>query len=174
MSADGVAEQLACCSDEPGRSRASTEPPVHGGERGARGLDERPGMSVRDAVGNLIGRVEGERPDAPPLMLGSTTTPSTMPGAGTGRSACSRRLQWRSGCRRRRRPAVPLEVVAKADEEGTRFGTAFLGSSVLAGRFEAADLERVDTEGVPCTTRSVSTGAIPPASMSPPAPWART
>ena len=30
------------------------------------------GMTVeRDAIGNVIGRLEGERPDAPALMLGS-------------------------------------------------------------------------------------------------------
>ena len=62
--------------------------------------------------------------------------------------------------------------MAFADEEGTRFGTAFLGSSVLAGRFEAADLERVDTEGAWLLSYDAigEYGAIPPASMSPPAP----
>ena len=41
-----------------------------------------------------------------------------------------------------------LEVVAFADEEGARFGTAFLGSSVLAGGFDAATLGRADADGV--------------------------
>ncbi len=47
-----------------------------------------------------------------------------------------------------RPPRRPLEVVAFADEEGARFGTAFLGSSVLAGRFDRADLSRVDADGI--------------------------
>jgi allantoate deiminase len=41
-----------------------------------------------------------------------------------------------------------LEVVAFADEEGSRFGTAFLGSSVLAGSFDRTALARLDDDGV--------------------------
>ena len=41
-----------------------------------------------------------------------------------------------------------LEVAAFADEEGVRYGTAFLGSALLAGRFEPAWLERRDADGV--------------------------
>ena len=41
-----------------------------------------------------------------------------------------------------------LEVVAFAEEEGLRFKTSFLASSVLAGRFDPTLLERVDTDGV--------------------------
>ncbi|MEA2393289.1 MAG: allantoate deiminase, partial [Solirubrobacteraceae bacterium] len=35
-----------------------------------------------------------------------------------------------------------------ADEEGVRYGTAYLGSGVLAGRFDRAALERRDADGV--------------------------
>ena len=60
-----------------------------------------------------------------------------------------RALRRRARRARRRSPSVErlataarrlpfaLEVVAFADEEGSRFGTAFLGSSVLAGSFDA-------------------------------------
>jgi allantoate deiminase len=145
------AEQLARCSDEPGRITRLYGTPAHAVAREAlAGWMSAAGMSVeRDAVGNLIGRVEGERPDAPPLMLGSHFDTVRDAGRWDGTLgvlvaiAVVERLQAAA-----RRPAVPLEVVAFADEEGTRFGTAFLGSSVLAGSFEAADLERVDTEGV--------------------------
>jgi allantoate deiminase len=41
-----------------------------------------------------------------------------------------------------------VEVLAFADEEGVRFGTGYLGSSVVAGCFDAADLERRDADGV--------------------------
>ena len=41
-----------------------------------------------------------------------------------------------------------LEVIAFADEEGARFGTAYLGSSVLAGGFDAGALGRIDANGV--------------------------
>jgi allantoate deiminase len=145
------AEQLARCSDEPGRITRLYGTPAHAAASEAlAGWMSAAGMSVeRDAVGNLIGRVGGERPDAPPLMLGSHYDTVHDAGRWDGTLgvlaaiAVAERLQAAA-----RRPAVPLEVVAFADEEGTRFGTAFLGSSVLAGSFEAADLERVDTEGV--------------------------
>jgi allantoate deiminase len=39
-------------------------------------------------------------------------------------------------------------VAAFADEEGVRYGTGYLGSSVPAGRFETAWLERQDPDGV--------------------------
>ena len=40
-----------------------------------------------------------------------------------------------------------LEVVGFADEEGVRFGTAYLGSSVVAGRFRLDWLSLSDDEG---------------------------
>jgi allantoate deiminase len=57
------------------------------------------------------------------------------------------------GCLERLRDqgrALPyaVEVLAFADEEGVRYGTGYLGSSVLAGRFDVADLERSDSAGV--------------------------
>ena len=34
---------------------------------------------------------------------------------------------------------LAVEVLAFADEEGVRFGTGYLGSSVVAGHFDTAD-----------------------------------
>ena len=39
-------------------------------------------------------------------------------------------------------------MLAFADEEGVRFGTGYLGSSVVAGCFDSADLSRRDAAGV--------------------------
>ena len=41
-----------------------------------------------------------------------------------------------------------LEVVGFADEEGVRFGTAYLGSAAMAGRFDPVWLELRDRDGV--------------------------
>src|SRR5262249_13050086 len=41
-----------------------------------------------------------------------------------------------------------LEVYAFADEEGVRYGTAYLGSGVVAGRFDPAVLQRRDADGI--------------------------
>jgi allantoate deiminase len=101
----------------------------------------------RDAIGNIIGRSANAEPDAPALMLGSHL--DTVPDAGRydgvlgvlAGIAVAERL-------RERELTFALEVVAFADEEGSRFGTAFLGSSVLAGSFDREALGRVDTDSV--------------------------
>jgi allantoate deiminase len=41
-----------------------------------------------------------------------------------------------------------IEIVGFADEEGVRYGTAYLGSGVVAGRFDASALERRDADDV--------------------------
>jgi allantoate deiminase len=108
------------------------------------------GMTVRrDAIGNLIGRSDGADPDAPALMLGSHL--DTVPDAGRydgalgvlAGIAVAERLRERAG-----ELPFALEVVAFADEEGSRFGTAFLGSSAVAGSLDRGALRRVDAEGV--------------------------
>ena len=145
------AELLARCSDEPGRITRLYGTPAHASASGTlAGWMRAAGMAVeRDAVGNVIGRVEGEHTDAPPLMLGSHFDSVRDAGRWDGTLgvlvaiAVAERMNAAG-----RRPRVPLEVVAFADEEGTRFGTAYLGSAVLAGRFDEADLERVDADGV--------------------------
>jgi allantoate deiminase len=145
------AELLAQCSDEPGRLTRLYGTPAHASASGTlAGWMRSAGMSVRrDAIGNVVGRLEGDRPDAPALMLGSHFDSVRDAGRWDGTLgvlvaiAVAERMSAAG-----RRPLVPVEVVAFADEEGTRFGTAFLGSAVLAGRFDAADLRRVDATGI--------------------------
>ncbi len=144
-------ELLAHCSDEPGRiTRLYGTPALASAGATLTDWMSAAGMIVeRDAVGNVIGRVDGDRPDAPALMLGSHFDTVRDAGRFDGTLgvlvaiALAERLHAAG-----RRPRIPLEVVAFADEEGTRFGTAFLGSATLAGRFDEADLGRVDAAGV--------------------------
>jgi allantoate deiminase len=145
------AELLARCSDEPGRITRMYGTPAHASASGTlAGWMRAAGLTVeRDAVGNLIGRLEGARPAAPALMLGSHFDSVRDAGRWDGTLgvlvaiAVAERLHAAG-----RRPRVPLEVVAFADEEGTRFGTAFLGSAVFTGRFDEGDLQRTDAAGV--------------------------
>jgi allantoate deiminase len=145
------AELLAAYSEEAGRltRRFGTLALAEAGEVVAEWMREA-GLSVRrDAIGNVIGRAEGAAPDGPALMIGSHL--DTVPDAGRydgtlgvlAGIAVAERL-------RERAEELPfaLEVVGFADEEGSRFGTAFLGSSVLAGSFDTAALRRVDADGV--------------------------
>jgi len=57
--------------------------------------------------------------------------------------ACVERLSAAGG-------GVPfaIEVLGFADEEGVRYGTAYLGSSVVAGAFDPAALGRRDADGI--------------------------
>ncbi|WP_394973098.1 M20 family metallo-hydrolase [uncultured Croceitalea sp.] len=45
-----------------------------------------------------------------------------------------------------------LNIIAFADEEGSRFNTAYLGSSAIAGFFEKSWLQRKDDEGISLET----------------------
>ena len=110
------------------------------------------GMSVRrDAVGNVIGRYEGTRPAdgsraAATLLLGSHLDTVRDAGRYDGMLGVLVAI----ACVERLRGALPfaIEVIGFADEEGVRYGTAFLGSSAFAGSFDRAQLERRDGDGV--------------------------
>src|SRR6266700_3691376 len=54
------------------------------------------------------------------------------------------------GCYEGERPGLPfaIEVVGFGDEEGVRFGSTLLGSRAVAGTFDSALLDKVDTNGV--------------------------
>lgn len=106
------------------------------------------GMSVRlDAIGNLIGRYEGTGEKT--MVLGSHLDTVRDAGRYDGQLgvmvalACVGRLHERN-----ERPPFSIEVVAFADEEGLRFGTTFLGSSVYAGDFDRELLDLKDENGI--------------------------
>ncbi len=105
------------------------------------------GMTVRqDAIKNLIGRYEGERDET--LVLGSHLDTVRDAGKYDGilgvmvALACVQQLHDRG-----ERLPFSIEVVAFADEEGLRFGTTFLGSSVYAGAFDKERLKLEDPNG---------------------------
>jgi allantoate deiminase len=102
----------------------------------------------QDAAGNQCGRLEGATPGLPALLLGSHL--DTVPSAGRydgilgvlAAIAVVDRIRA-SG----RSLPFALEVVAFGDEEGTRFGTALLGSRALAGTWLDAWWELADDAG---------------------------
>jgi allantoate deiminase len=134
-------DTLACFSEEPGRltRRFATPALREAGDQVAAWMREA-GLEVRrDAVGNLIGRREGR---GGTLMLGSHL--DTVVDAGRYDGALGVLVAIECAARAER----AVEVVAFADEEGVRYGTAYLGSAALAGRFDPAWLERVEADGV--------------------------
>ncbi len=108
------------------------------------------GMAVRrDEVGNLIGRWEGADPAAPALLLGSHL--DSVPDAGRydgplGILVAIAAIEILNS--EMDRLPFGVEVIAFADEEGSRFHTTFLGSRALAGTLTGTDLDRMDAAGI--------------------------
>jgi allantoate deiminase len=122
------------------------------------------GMTVRrDAVGNVIGRV-GE---GIPLVLGSHI--DTVPDAGRFDGPLGV-LAAIAVVERLGAEAPSVEVAAFADEEGTRFGTAYLGSAAYAGAFEREWLGLVDVDGITMADAIRDAGGDPEAAVGAPAP----
>lgn len=110
----------------------------------------------QDAAGNQVGRI-GD-PSAPALLMGSHLDTVIDAGRYDGIAGVLIALEV---VRLLRVPAdgeagdgwtVPLpfalEVVAFSDEEGTRFGKALLGSSAVAGTWDASWWALTDADGV--------------------------
>ena len=108
------------------------------------------GMQARlDAVGNVVGRYEGETPGLPCLMMGSHLDSVRDAGKYDGPLgvlvplACVEALHEAG-----RRLPFAVEVVGFVDEEGVRFRTTLLGSRGVAGTFEDKALDATDEDGV--------------------------
>jgi allantoate deiminase len=142
-------DELAAFSEEEGRlTRRFATPALWQAGETVRAWMEAAGMSVRrDAVGNLIGRL-GDA-DRRTLLIGSHLDTVRDAGRYDGTLgiliaiACAQRLRDRGA-------ALPyaIEVVAFADEEGTRYGTSYLASRAFTGCFEEEWLERRDAAGI--------------------------
>ena len=108
------------------------------------------GMAVRtDAAGNLVGHQPGSDADAGTLLLGSHLDTVRDAGAFDGplgviaATECVARL-------RAEEVSLPfsVDVLGFGDEEGLRFGTAYLGSRAVAGTLDRATLNTADDDGV--------------------------
>jgi allantoate deiminase len=133
-------EELARVSEEPARlTRRFGTPAMAQANELVGGWMREAGLATRvDAVGNLIGR----RGDGPALMLGSHLDTVVDAGRYDGPLGVLVALEAVE------RVPGAIEVVGFADEEGVRFGTAYLGSSAMTGRFDPAWLDLRDDQGV--------------------------
>lgn len=128
---------------------------------------EEAGLTTRvDTVGNLIGRYEADGATTSPKILLINGHYDSVVDAGkydgtlgilTGIAAVQQLHE--SGARL----PFAIEVVAIADEEGNRFHTSFLGSSPLAGKWDASWLDLTDDEGMSLREAISSTGNDPDA-----------
>jgi allantoate deiminase len=107
------------------------------------------GMSAHlDAIGNVCGRYEGERPRLPCLMLGSHYDTVRDAGKWDGPLGLITAISCVADLNRRgRRLPFAIEVAGFADEEGVRFASTLLGSRAIAGTFNESVLASKDSSG---------------------------
>ncbi len=102
-----------------------------------------------DAIGNVCGRYEGDRPGLPCLMLGSHYDTVRDAGKWDGPLGIITAISCVADLNRRgRRLPFAIEVVGFADEEGVRFASTLLGSRTIAGTFDEAALGSRDKAGL--------------------------
>jgi allantoate deiminase len=164
------ADRLAECTEEPGRlTRRFASPAMARAGELVLGWMREAGMDARrDAIGNVAGRWEpaGGAP-AGTLLLGSHLDTVRDAGRYDGMLgvlvalACVQRLRDEG-----REVPFAIEVLGFADEEGVRYGTAYLGSGVVAGTFDPAALDRRDADGIAMADAIAASGGDPGALAS--------
>ncbi len=124
---------------------------------------EEAGMSARlDAIGNVCGRYEGERPGLPCLMLGSHYDTVRDAGKWDGPLGLITAICCVADLSKRgRRLPFAIEVTGFADEEGVRFASTLLGSRAVAGTFDESVLNVRDRAGIAMREALVQFGLDP-------------
>ncbi|MED4570059.1 hydantoinase/carbamoylase family amidase, partial [Brevibacillus agri] len=135
---------------ETGVCRLALSPEDRAGVELVRSWMEEAGLSARlDHFGNLIGRLAGQNPDAPVLMIGSHIDSQPYGGRYDGVIGVLGGLEVAQTLREQGIvPKQPIEVVAFCDEEGCRFQKGLFGSKGILGQLDPQDLERTDKSGV--------------------------
>jgi allantoate deiminase len=101
-----------------------------------------------DAIGNVAGRYEGERPGLPCLMLGSHLDTVRDAGRYDGMLGVISAIECVAALNaQKKRLPFALEVLGFGDEEGVRFGTTMLGSRALSGSLDLSVLKVTDSNG---------------------------
>lgn len=148
---NSMAEHLARFSESEASLTCSYLTPAH--RATARQLRDwmlASGLTVEmDAVGNIIGRLQGTAPEAGTLLTGSHYDTVVDAGKFDGRLGILLPITVVSQLRREGiRLPYTLKIIAFAEEEGVRFKSTFLGSRALAGRFDPALLDSLDKDGI--------------------------
>jgi allantoate deiminase len=115
-----------------------------------------------DAIGNVCGRYEGERPGLPCLMLGSHYDTVRDAGRWDGPLGLIAAISCVADLNKRgRRLPFAIEVTGFADEEGVRFASTLLGSRAVAGTFNERALASKDEAGISLREALVQFGLDP-------------
>src|SRR6266850_7986120 len=113
------------------------------------GMGEAGMRAPLDAIGNVCGRYEGDRPGLPCLMLGSHYDTVRDAGKWDGPLGLVTAISCVADIHRRGQPLpFAIEVTGFADEEGVRFSSTLLGSRAIAGTFDESLLGVKDSAGI--------------------------
>jgi allantoate deiminase len=179
MNLDFLTDQILARCDELGRmsevasglTRTFMKPPMREVHASLSRWMVEAGLQVRvDAIGNLVGRHAAGMEPAAVFVVGSHV--DTVPDAGRYDGVLGVLLGIAAG------QAVAdanlhthLDIVAFSEEEGVRFGTPYLGSMAVCGRFDPGLLKMTDADGITLARAVAEFGldpdAIPAAAYSP-------
>ncbi|WP_407308004.1 Zn-dependent hydrolase [Desulfosporosinus sp. SB140] len=121
------------------------------------------GLNVReDAVGNIIGRLEGRNPEAPVILTGSHIDSVYNGGIFDGALGIIGGIEVLQTMQEQGiKSEHPIEVIAFNDEEGTRFSYSMMGSRGVIGGLKPEDLELKDKEGISIANTMKAQGLDP-------------
>ncbi|MEK4302168.1 Zn-dependent hydrolase [Oceanobacillus sp. FSL W8-0428] len=109
------------------------------------------GLKVReDGLGNIFGKLEGEKKDAPSVIVGSHFDSVPNGGDYDGPAGVVAGLEIAALFQENHiKPAYPLEIIAMIEEEGSRFGGGLMGSRGIAGYLQKDDIKQLkDKNGI--------------------------
>jgi len=118
------------------------------------------GLTVHiDAVGNVVGRLQGSDSSSRRVLTGSHYDTVVNAGKYDGRLGIVLPIVVAGWLRRAGvQLPYPLEIIAFAEEEGVRFKSTFLGSRAVAGRFDFKALDSTDAQGLTLRQAIASAG----------------
>jgi allantoate deiminase len=157
-------EALARHTDEPGRlTRLYLSDAHRAAADMTLGFMRDAGLDAHiDALGSVIGRIEGTNPHAPALIIGSHIDSVVDAGRYDGNLGVVLGIVVIEALREQGLvPACPIEIVAFGDEENVRFPTNLSTSYALAGRFNPAWLDGKDRDGVSLRDALIRFGGNP-------------
>src|SRR5699024_3596013 len=107
------------------------------------------GLEIReDNAGNLIGKMEGEDSLAPAVVIGSHIDTVKQGGKYDGALGVLAGIEVaQTICEQAIKLTNTLEMIAFADEEGSRFNFGMIGSRAIAGVLDKNELSRQDVDG---------------------------
>ncbi|HUN10714.1 MAG TPA: M20/M25/M40 family metallo-hydrolase, partial [Rhabdaerophilum sp.] len=144
-------DELALITDEPGKLTRLYLSPAHklGVEKVKSWFAEAGLAPAVDAVGNVVGRLEGREPGLPALIIASHIDTVRDAGKYDGNLGVLAGLAVVEELRRLGdKLPFAIEVIAFGDEEGVRFPVTLSGSRAVAGTFDMTALEGRDEAGV--------------------------